>query len=114
MSHSHTHTHTHIHAQQMALLEESMVTVRLHFNERFLYLRDLKREIIKAVKEDNARIHEIDAELADPSQSSDLWEPELNPKEVRTCVCMDVSDCVCVRILMDVSVHVRDCWCVGG
>ena len=69
-----------------------MVNVRLHFNERFLYLRELKKEIIKTVKKDNARIHEIDAELSDPMQSSDLWEPELNPKEVRMCVCV----CVCV------------------
>ena len=78
----------------MALLEESMVNVRLHFNERFLYLRDLKKEIIRTVEEDNARIHDIDAELCDPMQSFDLWEPKLNPKEVRVHFCIYM--CVCV------------------
>ena len=88
----------------MALLEESMVTVRLHFNERFLFLRDLKKEIIKTVKEDNARIHQIDAELADPAQSSDLWEPELNPKEVSACVCVCTHSWMCVCVFVCVYV----------
>ena len=75
------------------------------------------------MKEDNARIHEIDAELADPTQSSDLWEPELNPKEVRTCmyvcmymdmcVCTSVSVCVCVRVFLCESVCVSECVCIG-
>jgi hypothetical protein len=81
------------------------VNLRLHFNERFLYLRELKKEIITAVKKDNARIHEIDAELSDPMQSSDLWEPDLNPKEV--CVCV----CVCVYVY--VYKYVCVCMCVN-
>jgi hypothetical protein len=40
----------------MALLEEAMVTMRLQFNERYLALRQLKKDIIFAVRRDNQRI----------------------------------------------------------
>ena len=47
----------------MALLEDSMVSMRLQFNERFLSLRELKRQIVYAVRRDNMRIRDIDAEV---------------------------------------------------
>ena len=40
--------------RQMALLEESMVAMRLRFNEQFLALRQLKREIVHSIRRDNA------------------------------------------------------------
>ena len=49
--------------QQMALLEDSMTSMRMQFNERFLSLRDLKRQIIYSIRKDNARIREIDIEV---------------------------------------------------
>lgn len=49
--------------QQMALLEDSMTSMRMQFNERFLSLRDLKRQIIYSIRRDNARIREIDIEV---------------------------------------------------
>jgi hypothetical protein len=48
---------------QMALLEDSMVSMRMQFNERFLALRDLKRQIVLTVRRDNSRIREIDIEV---------------------------------------------------
>jgi hypothetical protein len=47
----------------MALLEDSMVSMRMQFNERFLALRDLKRQIVLTVRRDNSRIREIDIEV---------------------------------------------------
>lgn len=67
--------------RQMAMLEESMLSMRLQFNERFLALRTLKRQMIYAIRRDNQRIREIDAELDQPDQSIDLWEPQFNPDE---------------------------------
>ena len=66
---------------QMALLEESTVTMRLQYNERFLSLRELKRQIIFSIKRDNGRIRDIDEELTQPQLSVDLWEPSLDPRE---------------------------------
>ena len=58
---------------QMALLEDSMVAMRLQFNERFLSLRELKRQIIYDVRRDNCRVRDIDSELLQQSLSSNLW-----------------------------------------
>jgi len=66
---------------QMVLLEESMVRMRLEFNERFFALRDLKKELVYAVQRANARIRVVDAELQQEHMSKDLWEPVLNPAE---------------------------------
>ena len=49
---------------QMALLEDSMVSMRRQFNERFLALRDLKKQIVLTVRRDNSRIREIDIEVS--------------------------------------------------
>jgi hypothetical protein len=67
----------------MALVEDSMVTIRLQFNERFLFLRDLKKQIVFTIRRDNARIRAIDLELGRAEESSEgaLWEPHLNPIE---------------------------------
>ena len=66
---------------QLALLEESMVKMRLSFNERFLALRDLKKEIVFDIRRSNIRIREIDAELDQEYLSERLWEPALDPAE---------------------------------
>jgi WD40 repeat protein len=67
--------------RQMAMLEESMLSMRLQFNERFLALRNLKRQMIYAIRRDNKRIREIDAELEQPHKSQALWEPTFDPEE---------------------------------
>jgi len=67
--------------RQMAMLEESMLSMRLQFNERFLSLRNLKRQMIYAIRRDNKRIREIDVELEQPQQSDALWEPKFDPEE---------------------------------
>ena len=54
---------------QMALLEESTVTMQLQFNERFLALCELKRQIICAIKRDNARLRAINEELGQREMS---------------------------------------------
>jgi len=66
---------------QMALLEESMVRMRLDFNERFLALRDLKRELVHSVRRANARIRIVDEELQQPEMSAGLWEPCIDHNE---------------------------------
>ncbi len=67
--------------RQMAMLEDSIITMRLNFNERFFALRSLKQEMIYSVRRDNARVREIDAELKQPELSESLWEPTFNPEE---------------------------------
>ena len=69
--------------QQMALLEDSMVKLRLEFNERFLALRDLKCDLIASIRANNKRVREIDEELLQPelSAGSALWEPRLDVSE---------------------------------
>jgi hypothetical protein len=47
----------------MSLLEESTVRMRLQFNERFLSLRELKKQIIYSIRRDNKRIRAIDNEV---------------------------------------------------
>jgi WD40 repeat protein len=64
---------------QMCLLEDSLVKMRLAYNERFLGLRDLKKAMIFAIRRSNGRIVEIDTELGNPSAA--LWEPVLDPSE---------------------------------
>ena len=49
--------------RQMVLLEESVHSIKMGFNERFLACRDLKRRIKDAVEKDSTRIGEINAEL---------------------------------------------------
>lgn len=67
--------------RQMAMLEDSMMTIRLAFNEKFLFLRNLKKEIIYSIRRNNLRIREIDGELNQTQLSMNLWEPKLNPLE---------------------------------
>jgi WD40 repeat protein len=67
--------------RQMAMLEDSMSVIRLAFNEKFLLLRQLKREIIFNIRCSNARIREIDLELNQQQLSSNLWEPTLDSVE---------------------------------
>ena len=69
--------------QQMALLEDRMVGLRMEFNDRFVSLRDLKCDLIFSIKANNQRIREIDVELLQPelSAGSALWEPSLDVSE---------------------------------
>ena len=71
--------------RQMVLLEESMINMRLRFNERFLALRQMKKKMIETILKDNARVKEIDFELQQqqPSQveSGVLFNPTLDPEE---------------------------------
>ena len=46
--------------RQMVLLEESMIVLRLKFNERFLALRYLKKQLVESVGRSNERIRSID------------------------------------------------------
>jgi WD40 repeat protein len=66
---------------QLAMLEESMTKMRLSFNERFLSLRDLKKELVFDIRRSNARIRDIDRELDQEYLSEKLWEPALDPAE---------------------------------
>eukprot|EP00002_Diphylleia_rotans_P014287 TRINITY_DN2784_c0_g1_i6.p1 TRINITY_DN2784_c0_g1~~TRINITY_DN2784_c0_g1_i6.p1 ORF type:complete len:1834 (-),score=489.32 TRINITY_DN2784_c0_g1_i6:186-5687(-) len=64
--------------RQMILLEESVFSIKMDFNERLLALRDLKMRIIDRVKSDNIRIREINQLLA---VKEALFEPELESVE---------------------------------
>jgi hypothetical protein len=55
---------------EIALLEESIVNLRLEYNDRFLHLRELKRQIITAAHSGNQRIKEINDELVVIDSSS--------------------------------------------
>ena len=81
--------------RQMVLLEESIHSIKMGYNQRFLALRDLKRRIIDNVASDNVRVRGIDVELAALEQlageadddgaygnnNNKLWEPVLDPRE---------------------------------
>eukprot|EP00163_Fabomonas_tropica_P003294 TRINITY_DN1277_c0_g1_i2.p1 TRINITY_DN1277_c0_g1~~TRINITY_DN1277_c0_g1_i2.p1 ORF type:complete len:1610 (+),score=529.40 TRINITY_DN1277_c0_g1_i2:771-5600(+) len=64
--------------RQMVLLEESRHEMMLAFNCRLLDLRSLKKEIIKTIQEDNARIKEINAQLG---ITDVVFEPTMQPEE---------------------------------
>lgn len=51
--------------REMALLEDSVHSMRSKFNTRFMALREIKREILATVAADNKRLREIDAELGE-------------------------------------------------
>ena len=67
--------------RQLALLEESTMSMRMRFNERFLSMRQLKRQMILNICKDNARIRCINEELREPELSTKLWEPSFDPME---------------------------------
>ena len=80
--------------RQMVLLEESIHSIKMGYNQRFLALRDLKRRIIGNVASDNIRVREIDTELItleinagndenveEIQNKPPLWEPKIDPKE---------------------------------
>lgn len=58
--------------RQMIMLEENMISLRLEFNDRFLKMRLLKKEIINEIGRNNRRIAEIDAELKTPPSVATL------------------------------------------
>lgn len=67
--------------RQMAMLEESMLMLRMKFNERFLSLRNLKKEIVFSIRRNNQRIRQIDSELEQSHLSAQLWQPTIDPAE---------------------------------
>lgn len=67
--------------RQLAMLEDSMMMIRLAFNEKFLLLRHLKKDIIFSILKNNDRIREIDRELNQIHLSRNLWQPSLNSCE---------------------------------
>ena len=50
--------------RQIVLLDESIHAIKVGFNDRFLALRDLKQRIIGSLKEEDARLEQINAELS--------------------------------------------------
>ena len=60
------------------MLEESTISLRLQFNERFLALRYLKRQLIKSVNSDATRIQEINAIIG---MEECVWTPTLDSSE---------------------------------
>eukprot|EP01028_Stygiella_incarcerata_P009241 TRINITY_DN4347_c0_g1_i1.p1 TRINITY_DN4347_c0_g1~~TRINITY_DN4347_c0_g1_i1.p1 ORF type:complete len:1758 (+),score=598.58 TRINITY_DN4347_c0_g1_i1:248-5521(+) len=66
--------------RQMILLEESIFTLKMDFNERLLALRDLKKRIVENIRKDVARVREIIAQKGgDPTS---VTEPTLDDEEV--------------------------------
>jgi hypothetical protein len=61
--------------RQIVLLEESIYTIKMAFNDRFLALRDLKQRIKENIRVDNRRVREINAELGISGDHDGLWEP---------------------------------------
>ena len=65
--------------QQLIVLKEKIYEIEMEHNEKFLELRDNKRQIIDEVSNYNKRLREIAAELGeDPPE---LWEPQINQEE---------------------------------
>ena len=65
--------------RQLVLLEDSVYSVRMGFNERFLALRDLKRRIITNIQQDNLRLSAINGELG---CNEPLWQPKFLDDEL--------------------------------
>jgi len=65
--------------RQMILLEESVYSIKMSFNDRFLALRDLKVRMRNNVVAWSTRIQEINQEL--DLENEDLWRPELADSE---------------------------------
>ena len=66
--------------RQLLMLQESMIALRLRFNERFLKMRKLKQRIVESMQRDNVRIREIDEELRN-ANATVMLEPKLHPSE---------------------------------
>ena len=58
--------------KQLVLLEKTCIVYRLQFNEKFLALRLLKRDLIVSIQQDNRRVRAIDQELGEFIPSSFL------------------------------------------
>ena len=67
--------------RQLVMLEESTITLRLQYNERFLALRHLKRKMIDIVKKDMKRVKEINHLIGEDNESNDLWDPSIDASE---------------------------------
>eukprot|EP01064_Diplonema_japonicum_P009772 TRINITY_DN17214_c0_g1_i1.p1 TRINITY_DN17214_c0_g1~~TRINITY_DN17214_c0_g1_i1.p1 ORF type:complete len:1743 (+),score=505.59 TRINITY_DN17214_c0_g1_i1:121-5349(+) len=61
--------------RQLILLEESINTLRLDFNERFLAMRDLKERLIVNINRDMKKIDEINKKLK-VDEKTDLYKME--------------------------------------
>ncbi|CAK8998816.1 Cilia- and flagella-associated protein 44 (WD repeat-containing protein 52) [Durusdinium trenchii] len=67
--------------RQSVLLAESIQTLRMEFNQKFLALRELKRRIIENARKDQARIFEINAELGEPNNEHVGLPLSIDPAE---------------------------------
>ena len=67
--------------RQLVMLEESTITLRLQYNERFLALRHLKRKMIDIVKNDMKRVKEINHLIGEDDGNDSLWDPSIDPSE---------------------------------
>ena len=65
--------------RQMVLLEESVYSIKMSFNDRFLALRDLKVRMKKNIDSWSQRITEINDELG--IEKGSLWRPTLPDTE---------------------------------
>ena len=65
--------------RQLVMLEESTISLRLQFNERFLALRYLKRQMVGVISADADRLRAIDTALGDASQ--EVWVPSVDAEE---------------------------------
>jgi len=66
--------------RQLVMLEESTISLRLQFNERFLALRHLKRQMIQVIRSDGERLKEIDVTLGQAGDK-EVWLPSIDPME---------------------------------
>ena len=69
--------------RQMVLLQESVYSLKMSFNDRFLALRDLKVRMKGNIDAWSARVEAINDELADAGTSAgpQLWRPQLPDTE---------------------------------
>ena len=71
--------------RQLVLLDESIHAIKLGFNERVLALRDLKKRMLAHMSDEEARLHELHAELQLPPPVPPPTElrPEEEPERRR-------------------------------
>eukprot|EP00760_Papus_ankaliazontas_P006881 PhM_4_TR13208/c0_g1_i1/m.53123 len=68
--------------RQLILLEESLNTLRMDFNERFLAVRELKKRFIQKINNDRARIQQINKQLGiDEPMVTLALRPEEEPEK---------------------------------
>jgi WD40 repeat protein len=68
--------------RQIVMLEDSIMSLKMQFNERFLALRSLKKQIVEDIALDHTRVAEIDSELEPgPAPRPKICSHKNDPKE---------------------------------